>query len=161
MYFTGRLFKTVRQSSRILQRHKITQRHCAHIFAATVTVCSPHHHRYHRHHTGNPSQEAKSKQAHCSLFQARVLQICERLECRLPWVTKEKETAMACKQSCNLVLLRVHRVPSNQTQPMMLDSQQWQCFHCRSSWTVPSTEARNHNKETQWSCRRWSDITQD
>lgn len=29
---------------------------------------------------------------------------------------------MACKPSGNLVLLRVHRVPSNQTQPVMLHS---------------------------------------
>lgn len=115
------LFKIVRQSSCILQRHIITARHSADIFAAMVTACSPHRHHHHHHHTGSPSQEGKkNKRACCSLFQARVLQMRERLECRLPWVTKEKETAMACKPSCNLVLRRVHRVPSNQTQPVML-----------------------------------------
>lgn len=47
----------------------------------------------------------------------------ERLECRSPWVTKKKETATAWKPSRNLVITRVHGVPSNHIQPILLHFQ--------------------------------------
>lgn len=57
---------------------------------------------------------------------------------------------MACKPSCNLVKLRVHRVPSNQMQPLMLDSQQWQSVFIAGApgqllRPRPGTITKNHN----------------
>lgn len=153
--FTVRLFKPVRQSARIVQpqnnrdtwTHRFLLRWHFRSYGDSLQPSSsappPPPRR-------KPFRGGKSRRARCSLFPAHVLQMRERLECRLPWVTKEEETAMACKPSCNLVLLRVHRVPSNQMQPLMLDSQQWQSVFIAGApgqllRPRPGTITKNHN----------------